>query len=144
MAYYKFTKAIINGDPIDVYNNGDMKRDFTYIDDIIAGVVRVIDRIPSAQANAVSAAQAPYKLYNIGNNNPVTLGSFIEAIEESCDQKAVTNYLPMQPGDVPVTFADIDELIDEVSFKPETSIGDGLGKFVDWYLDFYSERKSNV
>jgi len=135
MAYYKFTKAIMNGDPIDVYNNGDMRRDFTYIDDIIAGVVRVMDRIPSGQSNRVSDAEAPYKLYNIGNNNPVTLGSFIAAIEESCDRKAVKNYLPMQPGDVPVTFADVDELIDEVGFKPETPIRIGLRRFVQWYCE---------
>ncbi len=133
MAYYKFTKAIMNGDPIDVYNNGEMKRDFTYVDDIIAGVVRVTDRVPSGQSSKVSGAVAPYKLYNIGNNNPVTLGSFIEEIEKSCGRKALKNLLPMQPGDVPVTFANVDELIDEVGFKPETSIGDGLRKFVNWY-----------
>lgn len=133
MAYYKFTKAILNGDPIDVYNNGDMKRDFTYIDDIIAGVVRVMDRVPSVESSKVSGAEAPYKLYNIGNNNPVTLGSFIEAIEDNCARKALKNYLPMQPGDVPVTFADVDQLIDEVGYKPETAIQDGLGKFVHWY-----------
>ncbi len=134
MAYYKFTKAIMNGDSIDVYNNGEMKRDFTYIDDIIVGVVRVMDRVPSGQSSKVSGAEAPYKLYNIGNNNPVTLGSFIEAIEESCAWKALKNYLPMQPGDVPTTFADIDSLIADVDFKPETSIEDGLRKFIDWYL----------
>ena len=133
MAYYKFTKAIINGDPIDVYNKGDMKRDFTYIDDITRGIVRVMDRAPKNESNTMSGAEAPYKLYNIGNNNPVALGSFIEAIEENCARKAVKNYLPMQPGDVPVTFADVDELIDEVGFKPETSIRDGLRKFVHWY-----------
>ena len=134
MAYYKFTKAIMNGDSIDVYNNGEMKRDFTYIDDIIVGVVRVMDRVPSGQSSKVSGAEAPYKLYNIGNNNPVTLGSFIEAIEESCARKALKNYSPMQPGDVPTTFADIDSLIADVDFKPETSIEDGLRKFIDWYL----------
>ena len=134
MAYYKFTKAIMNGDSIDVYNNGEMKRDFTYIDDIIVGVVRVMDRVPSGQSSKVSGAEAPYKLYNIGNNNPVTLGSFIEAIEESCARKALKNYLPMQPGDVPTTFADTDSLIADVDFKPETSIEDGLRKFIDWYL----------
>ena len=133
MAYYKFTKAILNGDPIDVYNNGDMQRDFTYIDDIIAGVVRVMDRVPSVQSSKVSGAEAPYKLYNIGNNNPVTLGSFIEAIEDNCARKALKNYLPMQPGDVPVTFADVDELIDEVGYKPETAVRDGMCKFVHWY-----------
>ena len=134
MAYYKFTKAIMNGESIDVYNNGEMKRDFTYIDDIIAGVVRVMDRIPSAEASRISGAEAPYKLYNIGNNNPVTLGSFIAAIEECCGRKALKNFLPMQRGDVPITFADVDELIDEVGFKPETPIRDGLAEFVDWYL----------
>jgi UDP-glucuronate 4-epimerase len=123
----------MNGEPIDVYNNGDMKRDFTYVDDIIAGVVRVMDRVPRGQSSKVSGAEAPYKLYNIGNNNPVTLGSFIEAIEEGCARKALKNYLPMQPGDVPVTFADVDELIDEVGFKPETSIGEGVSRFVEWY-----------
>ena len=133
MAYYKFTKAILNGDPIDVYNNGEMKRDFTYIDDIIAGVIRVMDRVPSVQSSKASGAEAPYKLYNIGNNNPVTLGSFIKAIEESCGRKALKNFLPMQPGDVPLTFANVDELIDEVGFKPETSLEDGLRKFVSWY-----------
>ena len=133
MAYYKFTKAIMSGEPIDVYNNGDMKRDFTYIDDIIAGVVRVMDRVPSGQSSEISGAEAPYKLYNIGNNNPVTLGSFIAAIEGSCGRKALKNFLPMQPGDVPITFADIDELVEETGFKPNTSIQVGLGKFADWY-----------
>ena len=134
MAYYKFTKAIINGDAIDVYNNGDMKRDFTYIDDIVKGVVRVMDRVPGCQPNKVSGAEAPYKLYNIGNNNPVTLGSFIEALEESCNRKGVRNYLPMQPGDVPITFADIDELVTSVGFRPLTPIDQGIRKFVEWYV----------
>ena len=134
MAYYKFTKAIMSGDPIDVYNNGDMKRDFTYIDDIISGVVRVMDRIPSREINTITGAVAPYKLYNIGNNNPVTLGSFIRAIEDSCGRRALKNFLPMQPGDVPVTFADVEELIDEIGFKPETTIENGMAKFVEWYL----------
>lgn len=133
MAYYKFTEAILNGDPIDVYNSGEMKRDFTYIDDIIEGVVRVIDRPPSSELSLISNADAPYKLFNIGNNNPVTLKAFIEAIEESCNREAIKNFLPAQPGDVPVTFADIDELVAEIGFKPETSIRDGISKFVDWY-----------
>jgi UDP-glucuronate 4-epimerase len=133
MAYYKFTRAILSGVPIDVYNHGEMKRDFTYIDDIIAGVVRVMDRIPGSEANSKPGSEAPYKLYNIGNNKPITLGSFIEAIEENCDRKAVKNYLPMQPGDVPVTFADIDELIDEIDFQPSMSVEDGIKKFVAWF-----------
>lgn len=133
MAYYKFTKAILHDQPIDVYNNGNMSRDFTYIDDIIEGVIRVMDRVPTSESHSITGTNAPYKLYNIGNNNPVTLRSFIEAIENNCGQKAVKNYLPMQPGDVPVTFADVDELIDDVGFKPETSIDVGLQKFVNWF-----------
>ena len=134
MAYYKFTKAILNDAPIDVYNNGDMKRDFTYIDDIVEGVVRVMATIPSDQKSKFSASSAPFKLYNIGNNNPVTLRSFIKAIEDACGKTAVQNYLPMQPGDVPITFADIDELIADVGFKPTTSIDEGIKLFVDWYV----------
>jgi len=136
MAYYKFTKAIMNGEPIDVYNNGDMKRDFTYIDDIVTGVVRVMDRVPGSQSSKVSGAEAPYKLYNIGNNNPVTLSAFIETIEVSCDRRAVKNHLPMQPGDVQSTYADIGDLILEFGFRPTTSTEDGIRKFVDWYIDY--------
>lgn len=134
MAYYKFTKAILEGVPIDVYNNGDMERDFTYIDDIIEGLIRSIDKIPLDQQNSFSAAKPPYKLYNIGNNNPVTLRSFINVIEEACGQKAEKNYLPMQPGDVPVTYADIDNFNKEVGFKPTTTIEVGLGAFFNWYI----------
>lgn len=134
MAYYKFTRAIMNGDPIDVYNNGDMKRDFTYIDDIVEGVVRVIDKAPSRDSNRASEAAPPYKLYNIGSNNPVMLSSFIEAVEESCNRRAIKNFLPMQPGDVPATFADVDSLINDVGFKPETPLKNGVEKFTEWYL----------
>jgi UDP-glucuronate 4-epimerase len=133
MAYYKFTKAILNGDPIDVYNNGVMKRDFTYIDDIIEGVVRVMDRTPNPQENKYSTAKPPYRIYNIGNNNPVTLRDFISAIEEACGVKANKNLLPMQPGDVPVTYAQVDKLINDVGFKPSTNIEFGLSKFVNWF-----------
>lgn len=134
MAYYKFTKAIINGDPIDIYNNGNMKRDFTYIDDIINGITRIIDKVPSNQKTIYSASNPPYKIYNIGNNSPVTLNEFITAIEDACSKKALKNLLPMQPGDVPITFADIDDLIKDVGFKPSTTIQDGIKKFVSWYL----------
>ena len=134
MAYYKFTKAILEGVPIDVYNNGDMERDFTYIDDIIEGLIRSIDKIPLDQQNSFSAAKPPYKLYNIGNNNPVTLRSFINVIEEACGQKAEKNFLPMQPGDVPVTYADIDNFNKEVGFKPTTTIEVGLPAFFNWYI----------
>ena len=136
MAYFKFTKAILAGKPIDVYNHGDMLRDFTYIDDIIEGVVRIIDRIPQPQVNATTTVQAPYKIYNIGNNQPVTLRRFITALEMALGQKAVENHLPMQPGDVPVTYADVDELIADVGFKPATEVEDGLERFVRWYRNY--------
>ena len=134
MAYFKFTKAILNREPIDVYNKGEMKRDFTYIDDIVEGVIRVLDKVPRNQSNKKSLTTAPHKLYNIGNNSPVTLESFISTIEEACGVVAKKNLLPMQAGDVPVTYADIDNLIAEVGFKPKTPINVGLNKFVDWYL----------
>ncbi len=134
MAYYKFTKAILSGESIDVYNNGEMKRDFTYVDDIVEGVLRVVDSAPIRQANTESAVTPPYKLFNIGNNNPVMLCDFIAAIEKSCDKKAKKNFLPMQPGDVPTTFADIDDLVNEFGFRPSTSIASGIDKFVNWYV----------
>ena len=134
MAYYKFTKAILNNESIDVYNNGEMKRDFTYIDDIVEGVIRVIDTIPTPQFNYDSSLKTPYKLYNIGNNNSVTLFDFIAAIEKSCNKKAKKNFLPMQPGDVKDTYADIDGLEKDFGFKPTTTISTGMDKFVDWYL----------
>ena len=135
MAYYKFTKAILNGDPIDVYNNGIMKRDFTYIDDIIAGVVRLIGIVPTSHENQYSAAKPPYRIYNIGNNNPVTLRDFIISIEEACGVKSRQNLLPMQPGDVPLTYADLGELESQHGFVPSTSISEGMGKFVSWFRD---------
>ena len=135
MAYYKFTKAILNGNPIDVYNNGDMMRDFTYIDDIVEGVLRTMDFTPRREKNKFSTATPPYKIYNIGNNNPVKLLSFIEAIEVSCGKKSIKNLLPMQSGDVPVTYADVDDLISDVGFKPSTSIEDGIRKFVLWFME---------
>lgn len=134
MAYYKFTKAILNGDPIDVYNNGAMKRDFTNIDDIVEGVLRVLDKTPMPNKNKYSTAKPPYRIYNIGNNNPVTLRDFITAIEDACGIKANENLLPMQPGDVPETFSDIDELSNEFGFRPSTSITNGIDKFVNWYV----------
>ncbi len=135
MAYYKFTKAILNGDPIDVYNNGEMKRDFTYIDDIVEGVIRVIDKIPNTNENKHSTAKPPYQIYNIGNNNPVTLREFIAAIEDACGAKAKENLLTMQPGDVLETFADIENLQNLIGFRPSTTIHEGIAKFVSWYRD---------
>ncbi|MBO1926328.1 NAD-dependent epimerase [Thiomicrorhabdus sp. 6S2-11] len=145
MAYFKFTKAILEGKAIDVYNNGEMQRDFTYIDDIVEGVIRVMDRIPAVtqggvianeakqSISAITSAQAPYKVYNIGNNQPVTLRRFITAIEDACGVKAKENLLPMQAGDVPITYADVGDLIADTGFKPSTSIEEGIGKFVEWY-----------
>ena len=139
MALFIFTKAILEGKPIDVFNYGKMQRDFTYIDDIIEGVVRVIAIIPepdikwSGNAPDPSSSYAPYRLYNIGNNNPVELMRFIEVLEDCLGRKAKKNLLPMQAGDVPATYADVDDLMKDVGFKPKTSIEDGIRKFVEWY-----------
>ena len=138
MAYFSFTKKIIAGEPINVFNNGDMQRDFTYIDDIVKGIIRIMDKAPSPQYSTITTATAPYKIYNIGNNQPVTLRRFITAIESACGKKAQENLLPMQAGDVPITYADIDELVDDIDFKPDTSIEDGITKFVEWYKQYYS------
>lgn len=150
MAYFKFTKAILEGKVIDVYNNGEMQRDFTYIDDIVEGVIRVMERVPvpdsprhsgpdpeSPKGEKITNAIAPYKVYNIGNNQPVTLRRFITAIEDACGKKAKENLMPMQPGDVPITYADIDDLIADTGFKPSTSIEDGIARFVEWYKRYY-------
>lgn len=138
MAYFSFTKKILAGEPINVFNNGDMQRDFTYIDDIVNGIIRIINKAPSPQYSTITTATAPYKIYNIGNNQPVTLRRFITAIEDACGKKAQENLLPMQAGDVPITYADIDELVDDIGFKPETSIEEGIKQFVDWYKQYYS------
>ncbi len=135
MAYYKFTKAIINGDPINVYNNGDMKRDFTYIDDIIDGVVRVMEKTPTANRSKYTNSAPPCRLYNIGNNTPVTLRDFISAIEIACGKKAKEKLLPMQPGDVPITYADISSISEKFDFEPSYSIQKGINEFVKWYVN---------
>jgi len=137
MAYFSFTKKILAGEQIDVYNNGEMQRDFTYIDDIVEGITRIIDKIPGPQQSFATTAIAPYQIYNIGNNQPVTLRRFITAIESACGKKAKENLLPMQPGDVPATYADIEELTADIGFRPETSIEDGILKFVNWYKAYY-------
>lgn len=136
MAYFKFTKAILEGQPIDVYNNGVMRRDFTYIDDIIEGIVRLMPKAPGVQKPDTSNAEAPFKVYNIGNNNPVELSRFIKAIETATGIDAKRNNLPMQAGDVPVTYADVDDLMADVGFKPDTSIEDGIERFVQWYREY--------
>lgn len=143
MALFKFTKAILEDKPIDVYNYGKMQRDFTYIDDIIEGVVRVLDHIPSSNPDWSGkspdpcTSPAPYKLYNIGNNQPVELMSYIETLEKALGKAAKKNMLPMQAGDVPMTYADVNDLEREVGFKPHTSIGEGIGNFVKWYKSYY-------
>lgn len=134
MAYYKFTKAIYEGQEIDVYNHGDMKRDFTYIDDIIEGIIRLLSKVPSPQVTKSTNANPPFKIFNIGNNKPVTLRRFIKAIESAVGKSAIENLLPMQDGDVPITYAEIDELIAEIDFTPSTTIEDGIAKFVQWYM----------
>lgn len=141
MAYFSFTKKILSGEPIDVFNNGDMQRDFTYIDDIVKGILCIIDKAPPPQDSHITTATAPYKVYNIGNNQPVTLRRFISAIENACGKKAKENLLPMQAGDVPITYADIDELVEDVGFKPDTSIEQGITAFVDWYKEYYLDKE---
>lgn len=144
MALFIFTKAILEGKPIDVYNHGKMRRDFTYIDDIVEGIFRIIPNIPQPNTNwngnqpDPATSFAPYKIYNIGNNKPVELMHFISVLEDKLRKKAVKNMLPIQEGDVPATFADIDDLTRDVGFKPETTIEEGIGHFVDWYREYYN------
>lgn len=144
MALFKFTKGIIEGQPIDVYNNGEMYRDFTYIDDIVEGVVRISDKIPTAgdgwDANHPDPSKsfAPYRVYNIGNGAPVKLLDFVDAIESAIGKKAVKNMMPMQPGDVPSTCADASALERDIDFKPNTSVAEGISKFVAWYREYYN------
>jgi UDP-glucuronate 4-epimerase len=143
MALYLFTRAITEGKPINVFNHGKMRRDFTYIDDIIEGVFRVVHRIPEpnprwdGNAPDPGSSPAPYKLYNIGNNNTVELEQFISVLETALGQKAIRNYMDLQPGDVPATYANVDDLVRDVGFKPSTTIEDGIEKFIAWYKDYY-------
>lgn len=144
MAAFLFAKAILAGQPIDVFNNGKMKRDFTYIDDIIIGVARVLEKIPaanpawSADAPDPASSYAPYRIYNIGNNQPVELLHFIEVLEQCLGVKAQKNLLPLHPGDVLATYADIDALEKDVGFKPKTPIEVGIPRFIEWYRDYYT------
>jgi UDP-glucuronate 4-epimerase len=143
MALFLFTKAILEGKPIDVFNHGKMKRDFTYVDDIVEGIVRLIPK-PSKANPAWSGMNpdpatsfAPYKIYNIGNNSPVELMYFIEVLENKLGKKAIKNLLPLQEGDVPETYADVDDLMNDVDFKPSTTIEYGIEQFVNWYKEYY-------
>ena len=142
MALFLFTKAIIEGQPINVFNHGKMSRSFTYIDDIIEGVVRVLDRIPEAASteNILTPAQsrtAPFRIFNIGNNSAESLLHYIEVLEKNLARKATINMMPLQAGDVPDSWADVSELNDEVGYRPETSIDDGVKAFVSWYTSYY-------
>lgn len=145
MALFIFTKAILEGKPIDVYNHGKMKRDFTYVDDIVEGIVRLIPTIPTGDKSwngatpDAASSFAPYRLYNIGNNSPVELMHFIEVIEDKIGKKAVKNLLPIQEGDVPETYADVEALTEAVGFKPSTSIETGIGNFISWYKEYYKK-----
>lgn len=143
MALFLFTKAILEGKTIDVFNHGKMKRDFTYIDDIVEGLIRVTDKVPVANPDwsgdrpDPGTSYAPYRIYNIGNNSPVELMQFIETLERCIGKTARKNLLPLQAGDVPATYADVDDLIKDVGFRPATPIEDGIRNFVVWYRGFY-------
>lgn len=151
MALFLFTKAALEEKKIDVFNNGKMLRDFTYIDDIVEGVMRVIDNPAKAdkswngKTGQASTSSAPYKIYNIGNNNPIKLMDFITAIENRLGKKIEKNMMPIQAGDVPATYADVNDLVEDLNYKPSTSIQEGIDKFIDWYLEFFkhSEKGTN-
>ena len=143
MAMWLFAEAILAGKPIKLFNNGDMRRDFTYVDDIVESIVRLVDRAPAPDPNFSGDApdpgtsSAPWRVYNIGNNNPVELLEVVRLLEEALGVKAKRELLPMQPGDVPATYADVDDLMREVDFKPSTPIGEGIKRFVAWFRDYH-------
>jgi UDP-glucuronate 4-epimerase len=144
MALFLFTKAILENRPIDVFNNGNMERDFTYIDDIVEGVFRVIHKIPegnpewSSDTPDPATSYCPYRVYNIGNNNKEKLLRYIEVLEDCLGRKAEKNFMPMQPGDVPATYANVDDLVADFDYKPATNLEFGIGKFVDWYKSYFN------
>lgn len=146
MALFKFTDAIVKDETIDVYNHGKMMRDFTYVDDIVEAISRLVKKTASpnpewtGESPDPGSSYAPYKVYNIGNNSPVRLMEFVEAIENKLGKEAKKNYMDLQPGDVPETYANVDDLFRDINFKPETTIQDGVNKFVDWYLDYYKNK----
>ena len=143
MALFKFTKGILEGTSIDVYNNGNHLRDFTYVDDIVEGVIRILQQPATANNEWDSlnpdpgTSSSPWRVYNIGNSNTVKLEDYISAIEKCLEKKAIKNYLPLQPGDVPATNADVTELATDFNYKPDTSINDGIKMFIEWYKDYY-------
>lgn len=144
MALFMFTKNILAGEPIDVFNHGKHRRDFTYIDDIVEGVVRTLDNVATSNENwsgdkpDPATSLAPFRLYNIGSNSPVELMHYIEVLENCLGKKAEMNMLPLQPGDVPATYANVDDLINDMGYKPETKVEDGIANFVNWYRDYYN------
>ncbi|WP_367025245.1 NAD-dependent epimerase [Methylococcus sp. ANG] len=146
MALFKFTRSILAGQPIDVYNYGHHRRDFTYIDDIVEGVVQTLDKVAAPDPEWCGdrpdpgTSRAPYRLYNIGNNEPVELLRFIEVLEQCLGRKAEMNLLPMQDGDVPDTYADVDDLMRDTGYRPGTPIETGIARFVEWYRDYYGVR----
>ena len=143
MALFLFTRKILAGEPIDVFNHGNHTRDFTYVDDIVEGVIRTLDRVPGPDPDydpmhpTAASSSAPYRVYNIGNNDPVKLADYISVLEQCLDRKAEKNLLPLQPGDVPDTYADVEELSRDTGYKPSTSVADGVQRFVAWYRDYY-------
>ncbi|MEY0977862.1 NAD-dependent epimerase [Providencia rettgeri] len=143
MALFKFTKAILAGESIDVYNNGNLSRDFTFVDDIVEGVMRISDIIPQADPNNHSTSpaesNAPYRIYNIGNGQPVKLIEFISALEKALGKQAIKNFLPMQAGDVYTTWADTEDLFNAIGYRPQVSIEEGVQAFVDWYRSYYHQ-----
>ncbi|OGT30831.1 MAG: capsular biosynthesis protein CpsI, partial [Gammaproteobacteria bacterium RBG_16_51_14] len=147
MSLFLFTQNILAGKPIDVFNHGHHRRDFTYIDDIVEGVIRVLDHVAvanddwSGELPDAGTSRAPYRLYNIGNNRPVELLRYIELLEQALGRKAILNMLPLQPGDVPDTWADVDDLINDLGYSPSTPIEAGIAGFVKWYLDYYKVKK---
>lgn len=144
MSPFLFAKAILNAETLNIFNYGNHRRDFTYIDDIVEGVIRVLDKCPEGNPNWTghepdpASSRAPYRIYNIGNNEPVELLSFIEQMESALGKTTTKNLLPLQPGDVEETYANIDDLIREFNFSPKTKIGEGLGKFLEWYVAYYN------
>ncbi len=145
MALFLFTKAILEGEPISVFNQGNMLRDFTYVDDIVRGIIGVVENpaAPNPQWNPAApdpaTSSAPYRVYNIGNNSPVLLTDFIDAIEEKLGKKAQRRLMPIQPGDVPRTYANVDDLVNDLGYKPATPIKEGVSNFIDWYLDYFKK-----
>jgi UDP-glucuronate 4-epimerase len=143
MALFKFTKAIVEDRPIDIYNNGDLSRDFTYIDDIVEGILRIQDVIPlrdstwTVESGSPGDSSAPYRIYNIGNGQPVKLLDFVAALEAALGKTAQKNFMPMQPGDVYATYADTRSLYKATGYQPGVSVADGVARFVEWYRDFY-------